>query len=58
MPSVWNLKKYRHEQGHRMNWAGDSHNARSVIMDSALGLLGAEPHNEDEFLAQIDWLQY
>ena len=58
MPSVWNLKKYRHDQGHRMNWAGDSHNARSVIMDSALGLLGAEPHDQDDFLAQIDWLQH
>ena len=56
MPSVWNLKKYRHDKGNRMNWAGDSHNARSVIMDSALGLLGAEPHDHDDFMAQIDWL--
>jgi len=56
MPSVWNLKKYRHDKGNRMNWAGDSHNARSVIMDSALGLLGAEPKDHDDFIAQIDWL--
>ena len=56
MPSVWNLKKYRPEQGNRMNWAGDSHDARSVIMDSALGLLGAEPHSKRDFLGQIDWL--
>ncbi len=57
MPSVWNLKKYQHAEGNRMNWAGDSHNARSVIMDSALGLLGAEPKNLDDFIAQIDWLE-
>jgi len=56
MPSVWNLKKYRHDKGNRMNWAGDSHNVRSVIMDSALGLLGAEPKDHDDFIAQIDWL--
>lgn len=57
MPSVWNLKKYHPEKGHFMNWAGDSHDARSVIMDSALGLLGAAPHNKEDFLQQIDWLQ-
>lgn len=56
MPSVWNLKKYRPEQGNLMNWAGDSHDPRSVIMDSALGLLGAEPHSKRDFLGQIDWL--
>ena len=41
MPSVWNLKKYVWDKGHRMNYAGDSHAPYSVIMDSALGLLGA-----------------
>lgn len=56
MPSVWNLKKYKHEQGHRMNFAGDSNDARSVVMDSALGLLGAAPHDKDDFLSQVDWL--
>ena len=56
MPSVWNLNKYRPERGHLMNWAGDSHDPRSVIMDSALGLLGAEPHSKRDFLAEIDWL--
>jgi hypothetical protein len=25
MPSVWNLKKYVWDKGHRMNYAGDSH---------------------------------
>jgi mono/diheme cytochrome c family protein len=56
MPSVWNLQKYQHERGHRMNFAGDSHDAYSVIIDSALGLLGAEPHDTGDFLAQVDWL--
>jgi hypothetical protein len=56
MPSVWNLKKYQPERGNLMNWAGDSHDPRSVIMDSALGLLGAEPHSKRDFLGQIDWL--
>jgi hypothetical protein len=39
-----------------MNLAGDSHDARSVIIDSALGLLGAKPKNREEFLKQVDWL--
>ncbi len=39
-----------------MNLAGDSHDARSVIIDSALGLLNAEPHDRDDFMEQIDWL--
>lgn len=56
MPSVWNLKKYRADGGHRMNFAGDSHDAYSVIIDSALGLMGAEPKDTDDFLGQIDWL--
>ncbi len=56
MPSVWNLKKYVHEKNHRMNFAGDSHDAYSVVIDSALGLMGAEPKDKAEFLAHIDWL--
>jgi mono/diheme cytochrome c family protein len=56
MPSIWNLKKYQPEKGMLMNLAGDSHDARSVIIDSALGLLSAAPHNHDEFMKQIDWL--
>jgi hypothetical protein len=27
-----------------------------VIIDSALGLLNAEPHDRDDFMGQIDWL--
>jgi len=53
MPSIWNLQKYREDQGMYMNLAGDSHNAYSVIMDSALGLLGAAPAHKEDFLAQV-----
>ena len=56
MPSIWNLKKYQHAKGHRMNFAGDSHDAYSVIIDSALGLMGAEPKDQYDFLSHIDWL--
>ncbi|MDO9597781.1 MAG: hypothetical protein Q7J47_08680 [Azoarcus sp.] len=57
MPSLWNLKKYDPEKGMRMNFAGDSHDPFSVIIDSALGLLGAPPKNNDEFLEQVRWIQ-
>ena len=56
MPSVWNLQKYKPEQGMFMNLAGDSHDAYSVIVDSALGLLGAAPHDKQAFLDQVKWL--
>ncbi len=57
MPSVWNLKKYVWDKGHRMNYAGDSHDAYSVVMDSALGVLGAPPADKADFLAQVQWLK-
>src|ERR1051325_8460619 len=57
MPSVWNLKKYKPEQGMQLNLAGDSYDAHSVIIDSALGLLGAAPHNRQDFLDQVAWLE-
>jgi mono/diheme cytochrome c family protein len=57
MPSIWNLGKYHPEQGMRMNFAGDSHDPYSVIIDSALGLLGAPPKNNEEFLGQVRWIQ-
>ena len=47
MPSIWNLQKYKPEKGHYMNLAGDSHDARSVIMDSALGVIGARPKSKN-----------
>lgn len=56
MPSNWNLQKYKHDKGMRMNFAGDSHDAYSVIMDSALGLLGAAPKHKEEFLGHVKWL--
>ena len=56
MPSIWNLKKYQPDKGMLMNLAGDSHDARSVIIDSALGLLAAAPHDSEDFRKQIDWL--
>src|SRR5262245_22571698 len=55
MPSIWNLKKYD-RKGTTLNWAGDSHDAYSVVLDSALGLLGAPPHDKQEFLKHVDWL--
>lgn len=56
MPSIWNLKKYKPEEGMYMNLAGDSHDAYSVIMDSALGLLGAPPKRTQEFVGEVEWL--
>jgi Cytochrome c len=56
MPSNWNLQKYKWDKGHRMNYAGDSHDAYSVIMDSAMGLLGAPPHDKEKFLGEVKWL--
>jgi mono/diheme cytochrome c family protein len=56
MPSLWNLGKYKPEQGMRMNFAGDSHDPYSVVIDSALGLLGAPPKDNEEFLKQIRWM--
>jgi hypothetical protein len=56
IPGIWNLKKYDGE-GTTMNLAGDSHDAYSVIVDSALGVLGAPPKRRGEFLDQVKWLQ-
>jgi len=55
MPSIWNLGKYDRKET-TLNWAGDSHDAYSVVLDSALGLLGAPPRDKQAFLAQVDWL--
>jgi hypothetical protein len=56
MPSIWNLKKYKTREGTRMNFAGDSWDANSVIIDSALGLLGAAPASNQVFLDEVRWL--
>ena len=56
MPSIWNLQKYKPEKGMFLNLAGDSHDAYSVILDSAMGLLGAAPRNSNVFLGEVKWL--
>jgi hypothetical protein len=56
IPAIWNLKKYD-APGTTMNHAGDSHDAFSVIIDSALGVVGAAPKDNEEFLGHIRWLQ-
>jgi hypothetical protein len=52
-PSIWNLNKYQPEEGMRLNWDGATYDARSVITDSALGIV-AKP--QAEFAAHMDWL--
>jgi hypothetical protein len=58
MPSVWNLKKYKSHAGTRMNLAGDSWDANSVIIDSALGLVRARPASNEKFLDQVHWINH
>jgi mono/diheme cytochrome c family protein len=63
MPSIWNLKKYERNNASevvkdtRMNLAGDSYDAHSVIIDSALGLLSKAPPSNHLFLKEIEWLE-
>src|SRR3546814_375916 len=56
MPAIWNLKKYD-SPGTTMNYAGDSHDAYSVIIDSALGLMNAAPKSNEQFLGHVRWMQ-
>jgi len=51
MPAIWNLKKYR--QGTVLGWDGATRDARSALIDSALGL-GSEPGGD--FREHLDWL--
>lgn len=59
-PAIWNLKKYDSQpedaNPQRLNLAGDTWDAYSVVMDSALGLLGAEPHDAEEFVGHVQWI--
>jgi len=55
MPSIWNIDKYD-PQRNRMNFAGDSYDANSVIIDSALGLLGGAPVSNQVFEGEVAWL--
>lgn len=52
MPSIWNLQKYK--KGMALNWDGATTAARSVIIDSALGLV-VRPQRG--FMDQMDWLE-
>ena len=59
-PSIWNLAKYDSAEDdpdpQRLNLAGDTWDAYSVVMDSALGLLGGEPKDSDEFVGHVEWI--
>ena len=59
-PAIWNLKKYDNPEGEknpqRLNLAADTWDAYSVVMDSALGILGAAPHHQQAFIDQVRWV--
>nr|MBL8412023.1 c-type cytochrome [Dechloromonas sp.] len=57
MPAIWNLQKYEPSRGSLPNYAGDTHDVHSVVIDSALGVLGAPPKDNAAFLGQVKWLQ-
>ena len=57
IPDVWNLAQYRDAEGRLPNYAGDTHDVHSVMIDSALGVLGAAPVDKRDFLGQVKWLQ-
>ncbi len=57
MPAIWNLQKYEPARGSLPNYAGDTHDVHSVVIDSALGVLGAPPKDNAAFLRQVKWLQ-
>ena len=57
IPAIWNLAKYDAEKERLPNYAGDTHDVHSVVIDSALGVLGAPPANKAEFLEQVKWLK-
>lgn len=52
MPSIWNLDKY--QKGMTMNWDGATYDPRSVIVDSALGIV-VKP--QDDFEDHMQWLE-
>ena len=55
LPPIWNLKKYD-DDNTTMNWDGATYDAYSVVIDSALGVIGGEPHDKEDFLREVDWL--
>ena len=60
-PAIWQLEKYQNApevaNPKRLNYAGDTWDAQSVIMDSALGIIGAEPKNDEQFSSDMAWLE-
>ena len=52
MPSIWNLNKY--QKGMTMNWDGASYDPRTVLTDSALGIV-VKPQRD--FEANMQWLE-
>jgi hypothetical protein len=52
MPSIWNLDKYK--PGMTMNWDGATSDPRSVLVDSALGIV-VRP--QSDFEDQMRWLE-
>jgi mono/diheme cytochrome c family protein len=52
MPSIWNLDKYK--EGQRLNWDGATADPRSVLVDSALGIV-VKPQRD--FEDQMQWLE-
>lgn len=57
IPAIWNLGKYRAETGQLPNYAGDTHDVHSVMIDSALGVMAAAPADPEDFRRQMSWLQ-
>ena len=55
LPPIWNLRKYDGDDT-TMNWDGATYDAYSVVIDSALGVIGGPPHDNDAFLEEVDWL--
>jgi len=59
-PAIWNLAKYDSAPDvttpQRLNLAGDTWDAYSVVMDSALGLMGGEPKDQEDFVGHVEWI--
>jgi len=60
-PAIWQLDKYQRgsdsDNPQRLNYAGDTWDAQSVLMDSALGIIGTEPKDKQQFLDDMAWLE-
>lgn len=52
MPSIWNLDKYK--EGQTLNWDGATWDPRSVLVDSALGIV-LKP--QSDFEDHMKWLE-